>query len=139
MPWKFRDDETITAFGMMTSLQVHVTGYLTHVDEKTGEVKGKQITFRKGHGKETYFKNLGLVHKERIVEDTCRRIWSLYMEGQKVTADGTLVGDNITPATEQAVVFHDNRNDPKPIHKKKFYNKNKPNKIDSAPVKTKAL
>ena len=122
-PWKFKDDEVVLAYGMMTSLQVHVTGYVTHVDEN-GFVRGKQVTVRKGNGPETYYKNLGIIKKERLVEDTCNRIYNAYVTGTKLNADGTEVGSE---APRQAVVFHDRRNDvpnERKGKKKSFYKTN---------------
>jgi hypothetical protein len=110
-PWKFRDDETPQPYGLMTALQVHVTGYVTHVDEKTGRVKGKQVTVRKGAGPETYFRNLGIVRNEQAVANACNQIYNSYLVGQKLNSDGSIYEKDAPKPV--AVVFQDRRNDKK--------------------------
>lgn len=89
---RYADDEVITPYGLMTSLQVHVRGYVRTVHPVTGRVKSQLVEFRRGDGKETLFRDLGVVKNAMFVRTTANLMFTQYVIDPKMNSDGTPFG-----------------------------------------------
>lgn len=116
---RYADDEVITPYGMMTSLQVHVRGIVAVKNEITGIVKGRKIDIRRGKGNETLFRNIGTVKNAEVVSNMADQMFNQYILGPKINTDGSSV--NAEKKAKEVVDFIDNRNvvkknGNKPVH-----------------------